>query len=132
MNFLQPSSLIPQPCDTRARPDESRNVFPRQRSPRGSQRRPLRAAGGDQSLVPRRLEERAARAYRIRAPLRAHALLRIGAHWQQRALPIHPEEHVLEEVRESGDRKSTRLNSSHVSISYAVFCLKKKKKKKNK
>src|SRR5690554_763178 len=30
------------------------------------------------------------------------------------------------------DRKSTRLNSSHVRISYAVFCLKKKKKKKNK
>src|SRR5207249_8354955 len=28
----------------------------------------------------------------------------------------------------TGDRKSTRLNSSHVSISYAVFCLKKKKK----
>src|SRR5438874_10575825 len=30
----------------------------------------------------------------------------------------------------STDRKSTRLNSSHVEISYAVFCLKKKKKKK--
>src|SRR3989442_9195199 len=30
-----------------------------------------------------------------------------------------------------GDRKSTRLNSSHVRISYAVFCLKKKKKKKS-
>src|SRR5438874_9675193 len=30
------------------------------------------------------------------------------------------------------DRKSTRLNSSHVEISYAVFCLKKKKKKRNK
>src|SRR5690242_21676333 len=29
------------------------------------------------------------------------------------------------------DRKSTRLNSSHMSISYAVFCLKKKTKKKN-
>src|SRR5713101_8536861 len=28
-----------------------------------------------------------------------------------------------------GDRKSTRLNSSHMSISYAVFCLKKKNKK---
>src|SRR5699024_12412871 len=28
---------------------------------------------------------------------------------------------------DNGDRKSTRLNSSHVSISYAVFCLKKKK-----
>src|SRR5690348_18092668 len=32
---------------------------------------------------------------------------------------------------EDQDRKSTRLNSSHPSISYAVFCLKKKKKKKN-
>src|SRR5947207_8343910 len=30
----------------------------------------------------------------------------------------------------SGDRKSTRLNSSHTVISYAVFCLKKKNKKK--
>src|SRR5215510_15596581 len=29
----------------------------------------------------------------------------------------------------AGDRKSTRLNSSHVAISYAVFCLKKKKHK---
>src|SRR3712207_7664871 len=29
--------------------------------------------------------------------------------------------------RERGDRKSTRLNSSHANISYAVFCLKKKK-----
>src|SRR5688572_18360945 len=34
--------------------------------------------------------------------------------------------------RESLDRKSTRLNSSHSQISYAVFCLKKKKKKKQK
>src|SRR5688572_31845510 len=34
--------------------------------------------------------------------------------------------------RNRGDRKSTRLNSSHSQISYAVFCLKKKKKKKNK
>src|SRR5690348_17527600 len=31
-----------------------------------------------------------------------------------------------------GDRKSTRLNSSHPSISYAVFCLKKKRKNHNK
>src|SRR5437899_8175214 len=30
---------------------------------------------------------------------------------------------------EAEDRKSTRLNSSHLGISYAVFCLKKKKKK---
>src|SRR5207248_9378574 len=32
----------------------------------------------------------------------------------------------------TADRKSTRLNSSHRTISYAVFCLKKKKKKKKK
>src|SRR5690349_21882763 len=32
-------------------------------------------------------------------------------------------------ARPTLDRKSTRLNSSHVEISYAVFCLKKKKKK---
>src|SRR5437667_4684546 len=32
----------------------------------------------------------------------------------------------------TSDRKSTRLNSSHITISYAVFCLKKKKKKKEK
>src|SRR5438445_4082694 len=34
-------------------------------------------------------------------------------------------------VERTGDRKSTRLNSSHANISYAVFCLKKKKKKTN-
>src|SRR5437868_13067318 len=60
------------------------------------------------------------------------------------ALPISLAESMMmlhEEVRaslrsrsatsnpSSLDRKSTRLNSSHVSISYAVFCLKKKKKK---
>src|SRR5690348_9090894 len=38
--------------------------------------------------------------------------------------------HMLEHMMFKGtDRKSTRLNSSHPSISYAVFCLKKKKKK---
>src|SRR2546426_5116293 len=34
-------------------------------------------------------------------------------------------------VLRDGDRKSTRLNSSHLVISYAVFCLKKKKKAHN-
>src|SRR5438034_3323018 len=39
------------------------------------------------------------------------------------------EEHGIERVRTTRqDRKSTRLNSSHTVISYAVFCLKKKKK----
>src|SRR5437870_9014139 len=36
---------------------------------------------------------------------------------------------LLRNGRPFEDRKSTRLNSSHVAISYAVFCLKKKKKK---
>src|SRR3712207_7257958 len=43
---------------------------------------------------------------------------------------------VADEVGEAdgqlADRKSTRLNSSHANISYAVFCLKKKKTKNNK
>src|SRR6267143_3983070 len=61
---------------------------------------------------------------------------------KSRHLPVHPlldgrpggiaavepvELGAREPVRQ--DRKSTRLNSSHSSISYAVFCLKKKKKK---
>src|SRR5207244_12713129 len=37
---------------------------------------------------------------------------------------------VVHALRGPGDRKSTRLNSSHQIISYAVFCLKKKKKNK--
>src|SRR5438128_5727889 len=41
-----------------------------------------------------------------------------------------PPTNHLEDEESSSDRKSTRLNSSHGSISYAVFCLKKKKKKK--
>src|SRR2546430_6297189 len=36
-------------------------------------------------------------------------------------------QHVGDARRGAGDRKSTRLNSSHSQISYAVFCLKKKK-----
>src|SRR5207248_8208564 len=36
-----------------------------------------------------------------------------------------------EQILKAADRKSTRLNSSHRTISYAVFCLKKKKKKKH-
>src|SRR5690349_23637934 len=39
-----------------------------------------------------------------------------------------PEQHEEQERDVSEDRKSTRLNSSHVEISYAVFCLKKKKR----
>src|SRR3712207_7078722 len=38
----------------------------------------------------------------------------------------HPQKRFVE-CRDLADRKSTRLNSSHANISYAVFCLKKKK-----
>src|SRR5690606_39707822 len=52
---------------------------------------------------------------------RPHAFLRIGrAEDLEEVVDLELESHV------QGDRKSTRLNSSHVKISYAVFCLKKK------
>src|SRR3712207_7529991 len=38
-----------------------------------------------------------------------------------------PGEWSRRDAEQTGDRKSTRLNSSHANISYAVFCLKKKK-----
>src|SRR6266446_9003336 len=41
-------------------------------------------------------------------------------------------QHDVDLVALDEDRKSTRLNSSHLVISYAVFCLKKKKKKNSK
>src|SRR5690242_21209052 len=49
----------------------------------------------------------------------------VAAGW--RSMPPAP----LPDGRYAADRKSTRLNSSHMSISYAVFCLKKKKQKNN-
>src|SRR3712207_8959520 len=55
-------------------------------------------------------------------------------HGRQKLRHEHREAAVADEadglplrVSELGDRKSTRLNSSHANISYAVFCLKKKK-----
>src|SRR5689334_24752433 len=52
---------------------------------------------------------------------------------EREAALVDAAEHVdRRRVEREPDRKSTRLNSSHSSISYAVFCLKKKKKKKKK
>src|SRR5947207_8512173 len=48
-----------------------------------------------------------------------------GALRRAQAAPQAP---LSEGAKAAGDRKSTRLNSSHTVISYAVFCLKKKKK----
>src|SRR3712207_7638005 len=53
----------------------------------------------------------------------------VALHIFDRSTEYEEEERVHEHVRASlgRDRKSTRLNSSHANISYAVFCLKKKK-----
>src|SRR5690625_3064424 len=42
--------------------------------------------------------------------------------------PLYTNRYEIRQFTREADRKSTRLNSSHVAISYAVFCLKKKKK----
>src|SRR5438270_2357218 len=63
------------------------------------------------------------RSDRLRRPVRHRHARRDPGTVRGRRLPV---------PRRGGDRKSTRLNSSHSQISYAVFCLKKKKKKKNK
>src|SRR5437879_11030814 len=62
-------------------------------------------------------------------PAVVHAAVGVGLDPVQRVQhdPVVPERHLV-----VLDRKSTRLNSSHRCISYAVFCLKKKKKKKTK
>src|SRR2546426_6332493 len=71
-----------------------------------------------------------------RDPLVEKPLDRLGGHLaglydaQQPVVPRAEMEGFLLEHRAHGDRKSTRLNSSHLVISYAVFCLKKKKKNK--
>src|SRR5690349_24829689 len=60
----------------------------------------------------------------------------VPAHGHQRVVgapehrdPRQPRRRAAVDPLVRRDRKSTRLNSSHVEISYAVFCLKKKKKK---
>src|SRR3712207_8190353 len=52
---------------------------------------------------------------------------RLGDAAQRAAVARLRERLAVEAPRQGGDRKSTRLNSSHANISYAVFCLKKKK-----
>src|SRR5262245_35041036 len=63
-----------------------------------------------------------ARAYLLAGQLRVAR--RRPHHVVDRRRPAHD---LLDRVSDTPDRKSTRLNSSHLGISYAVFCLKKKK-----
>src|SRR5699024_11276133 len=54
--------------------------------------------------------------------------LRVAYSAQPDSLDVHLSTAIIAAEVMGQDRKSTRLNSSHVSISYAVFCLKKKNK----
>src|SRR3712207_7134285 len=71
-------------------------------------------------------------------PLRRHGGAQGPARVRRRALPApgrgvrarRVANRVGQRARDLRDRKSTRLNSSHANISYAVFCLKKKKNNK--
>src|SRR5437660_7224432 len=64
----------------------------------------------------------------MQGPLHLLLLPRVKAHGLRSPLPTPRPRRVYLLIRERSapDRKSTRLNSSHVAISYAVFCLKKK------
>src|SRR3712207_7485488 len=57
--------------------------------------------------------------------LRGGVRVRVPAFTSQ----AHPHRPAIRKWLYARDRKSTRLNSSHANISYAVFCLKKKKKR---
>src|SRR5690625_7065291 len=64
------------------------------------------------------------------APVAVHRLNRgFELEAPERADSLRPSQPLIPRRNQRGvDRKSTRLNSSHVAISYAVFCLKKKKR----
>src|SRR3712207_7157666 len=66
---------------------------------------------------------------RAREPLGVERL--VDAALEERAVPGRAgsvqRQRLAQRRRATADRKSTRLNSSHANISYAVFCLKKKK-----
>src|SRR3712207_7198159 len=72
------------------------------------------------------------RPYMVALPL----VFQTTEEWQDSDLGLHPIQVALQiaipeldgAIEPIIDRKSTRLNSSHANISYAVFCLKKKKK----
>src|SRR3712207_7056954 len=66
------------------------------------------------------------------AEVPVHRLVHLGIGRLRRPRQERRRGHELPRLAVAADRKSTRLNSSHANISYAVFCLKKKKKTKPK
>src|SRR3712207_8393379 len=82
------------------------------------------------SLVTRRESYVKGRTYDQMRLLTGSGLLTLeGTPWRQRRKLAQPSFHKesIRRLTAGIDRKSTRLNSSHANISYAVFCLKKKK-----
>src|SRR2546427_9650743 len=75
------------------------------------------------------LRKRVEQALDDQRPGHAVSHLLIGAAVRVRMVPVQSRCVGGRDADLEGDRKSTRLNSSHSQISYAVFCLKKKKKK---
>src|SRR2546427_6929302 len=67
------------------------------------------------------------RSHQMRRDSEQHAAFMAGLENQPERAVLEVADPAVDQPR--GDRKSTRLNSSHSQISYAVFCLKKKKKK---
>src|SRR2546430_3965643 len=65
----------------------------------------------------------------IRDGRRQPGIACVHAHADDAGLDVYAHRDELVQALDASDRKSTRLNSSHSQISYAVFCLKKKKNK---
>src|SRR5258708_27826626 len=89
-------------------------------------RRPPRSTLFPYTTLFRSHEHREARLELVPDPVEARAEARVGAE-QRPHEQMRPGGGVDCDRAEAEDRKSTRLNSSHQIISYAVFCLKKKK-----
>src|SRR5690606_42144125 len=111
---LPPSSFT---CSLVCLPAPVSTHFPSRRS---SDLKPLLARRGRQGLVLG--EARLENPPLVLRPCLEGRPARVRCHREE-----FPED--LDRGTRQGDRKSTRLNSSHVKISYAVFCLKKKKQK---
>src|SRR5438876_4448059 len=81
------------------------------------------------SLVPKRAHHHIGIEHMIPIELMAAKVTEAVAARRARDFVIIARTNAMRASTMDEDRKSTRLNSSHPSISYAVFCLKKKKKK---
>src|SRR3712207_7136847 len=68
--------------------------------------------------------------FELLVPAESAQLEQVGGDTDRYDAELRPDlmRRAIEEIQDAGDRKSTRLNSSHANISYAVFCLKKKHK----